>query len=129
MQTTTTVPFDLPAPGIKIAVKVIDQTGHRTHGRPRRPPRPAVVLDLAKSGRSQPTTPRYDARNGHHRARASLYAAAEKAAAAVRDGLPASTGHIQLCDAIRHVLRAKGIATLIDTQVRAILPRQTTTTA
>lgn len=27
MQTTTTVPFDLPAPGVKIAVKVIDQTG------------------------------------------------------------------------------------------------------
>ena len=27
MQTTTTVPFDLPDPGVKIAVKVIDQTG------------------------------------------------------------------------------------------------------
>lgn len=27
MQTTNTVPFDLPTPGIKIAVKVIDQTG------------------------------------------------------------------------------------------------------
>ena len=27
MQSATTVPFDLPEPGIKIAVKVIDQTG------------------------------------------------------------------------------------------------------
>ena len=88
-----------------------------------------MVLDLTKSGRSPPTIPRYDARNEHHQARAALCAAAEKAVAAVRDGLPASTGHIQLCDAIRHVLRAKGIAALIDTQVRAILPRQTTTTA
>ena len=27
MVSTTTIPFDLPAPGVKIAVKVIDQTG------------------------------------------------------------------------------------------------------
>ena len=27
MRSTTTIPFDLPAPGVKIAVKVIDQTG------------------------------------------------------------------------------------------------------
>ena len=27
MLTTTTIPFELPEPGVKIAVKVIDQTG------------------------------------------------------------------------------------------------------
>lgn len=27
MLTTKTVPFEIPAPGVKIAVKVIDQTG------------------------------------------------------------------------------------------------------
>lgn len=27
MLTTRTIPFELPAPGVKIAVKVIDQTG------------------------------------------------------------------------------------------------------
>ena len=27
MLSTTTIPFELPAPGVKIAIKVIDQTG------------------------------------------------------------------------------------------------------
>ena len=67
--------------------------------------------------------PRYDAKNGHHRRLASLCAEAEKAAAAVRDGLPAGAGQIRLCDAIRQELRAAGLAAAIDAAARAILPR------
>ena len=50
--------------------------------------------------------PRYDTGNAHHRALASLCAAAEQAAAGVRDRLPADTGQIRLCEAIRRELRA-----------------------
>ena len=67
--------------------------------------------------------PRYDAGNGQHRALASLCVDAEKAAASVRDGLPADAGQIRLCEAIRRELRAAGIAGAIDAAVRAILPR------
>ena len=73
--------------------------------------------------------PRYDAGNGHHRALASLCAAAEQAAAGVRDRLPSDTGQIKLCEAIRRELRASGISGLIDEQARAILPRHSTPAA
>ncbi len=51
--------------------------------------------------------PRYDTGNAHHRALASLCAAAEQAAAGVRDSLPSDTGQIKLCEAIRRELRHK----------------------
>lgn len=67
--------------------------------------------------------PRYDAGNAQHRALAALCVDAEKAAAGVRDGLPADAGQIRLCEAIRRELRAAGIAGAVDAATRAILPR------